>query len=393
MTCGLPQERNIRSDEPAPRAVVRLLGNTLFGMLGPHPPTVISGHEGGLMRRLRQTSRHASLRRGIASLCIVAPLVVAVRPHDRLGAIRRAVSAAFSVREYLLPHAGAFAHDPAVGKDGIVWFADQPNSYIGRLDPETGAVKEYPTPSPGSGPHGIIVAPDGGVWYTGNAKGLIGRLDPNTGNIKEYTIAGARDPHTPLWLNGTVWFTAQQADKYGTLNPATGEVKVYDVPTPRALPYGMQRAPDGTIWVALFGTNKLGHIDPATAKLTEIDLPNAGARPRRLAITADGRVWYADYARGYLGLYDPKTRAAREWKTPDDNSNPYGMGIAPDGAIWINEARQGTMVRFDPATEKMEVVVIPTRGSVIRNVTVDSIRHRLWIAESGVSRLGRIDLK
>jgi streptogramin lyase len=92
-------------------------------------------------------------------------------------------------------------------------------------------------------------------------------------------------------------------------------------------------------------------------------------------------------------MYDPKTKAAREWKTPDDNSNPYGIGIAPDGAVWFNEARQGNMVRFDPATEKMEVVQIPTRGSVIRNVTIDSTRHRLWIAESGVSRLGRIDLK
>jgi streptogramin lyase len=48
---------------------------------------------------------------------------------------------------------------------------------------------------------------------------------------------------------------------------------------------------------------------------------------------------------------------------------------------------------FDPKTEKMEVVPIPTRGSVVRNVTVDSARNRLWIAESGVSRIGRIDLK
>ena len=51
------------------------------------------------------------------------------------------------------------------------------------------------------------------------------------------------------------------------------------------------------------------------------------------------------------------------------------------------------MVLFDPKTEKMEVVAIPTHGSVIRNVSVDSTRWRLWIAESGVSRLGRIDLK
>jgi virginiamycin B lyase len=131
--------------------------------------------------------------------------------------------------------------------------------------------------------------------------------------------------------------------------------------------------------------------------LTEIDLPNAGARPRRLAITSDGRIWYSDYARGYLGMYDPKTKTAKEWPTPNtkpgSGSAPYGIGIAPDGAVWFNEARNSTMVRFDPKSEQMEVVAVPTKGSVIRNVSVDSVRHRLWLAESGISRLGRIDLK
>lgn len=320
---------------------------------------------------------------GIALLMLV---LLAIRPAD--GRSRRA----FAVREYLLPHERAFAHDPAVSKDGIVWFADQVNSYIGRLDPETGHVKEYPTPTPASGPHGIIIAPDGGVWYTGNAKGLIAHLDPKTGRITEYPT-GARDPHTALWLGSKLWFTAQNANKYGVLDPSNGSVKLYDAPTAGSKPYGLQRAPDGSLWMALFGTNKLGHLDPATAKLTEITLPESGARPRRLAITSDGRVWYSDYARGYLGMYDPRTKVAREWKTPNDTANTYGIGIAPDGAVWVNDARHGTMIRFDPATEHMESVQIPTRGSVVRNVTVDSTRHRLWIAESGVSRIGRIDLR
>ncbi|HEX7020119.1 MAG TPA: hypothetical protein VF159_08930, partial [Gemmatimonadaceae bacterium] len=83
-----------------------------------------------------------------------------------LAATSAAQPARYMVREYLLPHANAFAHDPAVAADGSVWFADQVNSYIGRLDPETGAVREFATPTPRSGPHGIFVAPDGMVWYT-----------------------------------------------------------------------------------------------------------------------------------------------------------------------------------------------------------------------------------
>jgi hypothetical protein len=37
-------------------------------------------------------------------------------------------------------------------------------------------------------------------------------------------------------------------------------------------------------------------------------------------------------------------------------------------------------------------VPIPTRGSVVRNMALDAKRARLWLALSGVERLGRVDL-
>src|SRR5438105_9568619 len=115
------------------------------------------------------------------------------------------VRAASTVVEYLLPRPRAFPHDPAVRRDGIVWYTDQANSYIGRLDPATGQVTDYATPTQASGPHGIVVAPDGGVWYTANFKARVGRLDPANGTIKEYVLAAtARDPHTPLSYHGAL---------------------------------------------------------------------------------------------------------------------------------------------------------------------------------------------
>src|SRR5437764_5610150 len=119
------------------------------------------------------------------------------------------------VVEYPLPRPNAFPHDPAVGADGIVWYTDQANSYIGRLDPATGQVTDYATPTPASGPHGIVVAPDGAVWYTANFTGRLGRLEPLTGRITEYVLpAKAHDPHTPLCHDGKVWFTAQSANLF-----------------------------------------------------------------------------------------------------------------------------------------------------------------------------------
>src|SRR6266513_2248761 len=138
-----------------------------------------------------------------------------------IACVGAAAASALSVVEYQLPRDRAFPHDPAVGRDGIVWYTDQVNSYIGRLDPATGKVTDYPTPTPMSGPHGIVVAPDGGVWYTGNFTARLGRLDPASGSIKEYPLpAEARDPHTPLFHQGKVWFTVQGANLYGVLDPA-----------------------------------------------------------------------------------------------------------------------------------------------------------------------------
>ena len=51
-----------------------------------------------------------------------------------------------TIVEYVIPRPGNFPHDPAVAKDGSIWYTDQHNSYIGHLDPETGKIVDYPTP-------------------------------------------------------------------------------------------------------------------------------------------------------------------------------------------------------------------------------------------------------
>ena len=224
-----------------------------------------------------------------ARLAVAAAALALLPSHSPLAVV-----------EYPIPRPGNFPHDPAVGADGIVWYTDQTNSYIGRLDPATGRITDYPTPTPSSGPHGIVVAPDGGVWYT-------------NGKIVEYDLPeGARHPHTPLVVGRKVWFTDANSNSYGWLDPATGASAVFIAPTPASIPYGIRAAADGSLWIAQLGTNKLGHVDPATGNMTEFSLPDAGARPRRLALGADGTVWYTDNARGYLGALDPKT-GQRVW--------------------------------------------------------------------------------
>jgi hypothetical protein len=51
------------------------------------------------------------------------------------------------------------------------------------------------------------------------------------------------------------------------------------------------------------------------------------------------------------------------------------------------------MVAFDRKTQKMETIKIPTPGSIVRNISVDSTRSRVWLALSGTNRIGKIELK
>ena len=105
-------------------------------------------------------------------------------------------------------------------------------------------------------------------------------------------------------------------------------------------------------------------------------------------------MWYSDYARGHLGRLDPATGQVREFACPGgDGSQPYGIAIGTDGRIWYDESGTDELVAFDPTTERAESVKIPTPGSVVRNMAVDSTRRRLWLALSGVQKLGRVDLK
>ncbi|MFL5464389.1 MAG: hypothetical protein ACJ8AC_10180, partial [Gemmatimonadaceae bacterium] len=107
-----------------------------------------------------------------------------------------------------------------------------------------------------------------------------------------------------------------------------------------------------------------------------------------------GIVWYSDYARGFLGSFNPKTGAFNEWLSPGGaTSAPYGIAIGPDGRIFYNEARSGNMVAFDSKRSKAETIKIPTSGSIVRNIAVDSTRSRVWLALSGIGRIGKIELK
>jgi len=303
-----------------------------------------------------------------------------------------------SIKEWEMPTPGSRPHDPMYAPDGMVWYSGQMANVLGRFNPKTQQFTEFHPKMAGSGPHGIISGKDGNIWFTANFKGYIGKFNPKTGETTEYRLPDpkARDPHTPLFApNGMMYFTVQSANMVGRLDPKTGEIKLVTSPTPKSNPYGMVISSKGVPIFCEFGSNKIASIDPDTLAIHEWVLPHEDSRPRRIAITPDDAVWYSDYSRGYLGRLDTNTgKVTGEWPSPSGpKSQPYGI-TAIGNIVWYVESNSvpNMLVRFDPKTEKFQSWPIPSGGGVVRNM-VHTPDGNLWMAESGVNRIGFVQVK
>lgn len=299
------------------------------------------------------------------------------------------------IKEWDVPTPRSFPHDPAVGKDGALWYTGMFSDTIGRLDPASGSIREYRL-KPGSAPHGLAADDKGMIWFTANRGAYIGRLDPQSGAVTEYPMPdpAAEDPHTPVFdKRGTLWFTVQTGNFVGRLDPSTGAIALMRLGSPRFKPYGIAINSAGTPFFCEFGTNKIGSISPDTMKIREYELPK-GARPRRLAVTPDDMIYYTDYARGRLGRLDPVTGKVEDWQSPGGpDSRPYGIAATPDGRVWYSESGvdPNTIVGFNPKTRTFQSWPIPSGGGVVRNMAT-TLSGDIYIACSGKNKVGIVKI-
>src|SRR6266850_2007377 len=276
-----------------------------------------------------------------------------------------------TIREWDVPTKGAHPHDPAVGADGTLWFTEQLQNKLGRVDPKTGAFQEYALKIEDSGPHGLVADSSGNIWFTGNAKGYIGKLDPRTGAVAAYKMPDAKadDPHTAVFdSRGILWFTVQVGNMVGRLDPQTGKIDLKKMQTADARPYGIVINSKGIPFFCEFGTNKLAKIDPQSMAIVE-------------------------YKSGNLGRLDPASGAVKMWPSPGGaNSGPYGIAITPDGLVWYSESgvKPNTLIQFNPKTEQFARAAIPSGGGTVRHM-VATADGRVYIACSGVNKVGVVE--
>ena len=294
-------------------------------------------------------------------------------------------ASAADVAYYDLP-AGAFPHDVAPAADGGVWYADQHQGRLGKLDPKSGKVEQIPL-GRGSAPHGIVTASDGAAWVTDGGQNAIVRVDPTDHAVrvfplpKEFPDANLNTP--AIDAHGTVWFTGQSG-VYGRVDPASGKVEAWRAPK-GAGPYGMTATPSGEVWYASLAGDYLGKIDAATGQASIIEPPRPGVGPRRVWSDSKGNVWASFWNSGEIGRYDP---AAKSWKTfslPKSKAGCYAIYVDETDKVWASDWPANAIVRLDPATGRFDSFASDKTAANVRQLA--GRPGEVWGGQSGTRRL------
>jgi virginiamycin B lyase len=314
--------------------------------------------------------------------------------------------------EYDLPRRSTQPHDVTVDAEGMVWFEDFGDNWVGRLNPKTGEVKEWPIPAtrpfppfhPGS--LDIALDRDGNPWLPMMRQASVAKLDKKTGKVttysfpQEYQQLGATAIMVAPTAAGDVWVarlmqgggaaTSAPAASVHLLDPKTGGWKNYPVPSGV---YGLEALPNGNAMVFSLQGGVLVEVDAATGKNTVYTPPTERAGPRRGAIDASGRAWFAEYRAGKIGMFDPKTKAFKEWAIPQYGpSDPYAAAVDENGEAWTGGMYTDYLFRLNPATGKVTKYMMPTVNVNVRRVDVDgSRRPAVWIGANHHAKIIKIE--
>ena len=210
------------------------------------------------------------------------------------NAIARVDPATRAVRRFPLPAESSFANlnTAAFDRGGILWFTGQDGIY-GRLDPASASLKTWQAPR-GAGPYGIT-ATAAGVYYASLAGSYLGRIDPATG------AAAIIEPPTPragprrAWADskGRIWVSEWNAGNVAVYDPAGKSWKTWHLPGPHPQAYAVFVDDKDIVWLSDWGANAIVRFDPAGESFTAFASPRKNAGVRQL-LGRPGEVWGAE---------------------------------------------------------------------------------------------------
>lgn len=321
------------------------------------------------------------------------PLKTLPRPKGRAT---RAI-----VTEYDLPRPIAEPHDVVVDSEGMAWYSDFGEQFIGKVDPKTGKVTEFPIPVLKKGfPTGTLdlqLDKDENLWVSLMYQGGIAKFDKKSEKFQIFSLPNEwQKDHTQQSMvsassshvDGKVWTNNQDDHSILRLDIATGKFEnlgTFAIPGAKRTisAYGIPADLDNNIYLLEFGADNIGRIDAKTKKFTAYKTPTPSSRPRRGRVDAQNRLWFAEYGANGIGMFDPKSEKIQEWKLSTPWSAPYHVVPDKNGEIWTGSMWTDRVARLDTKSGQITEYLLP-RETNIRRVFVDNTTNPVtfWVGSN-----------
>jgi streptogramin lyase len=293
------------------------------------------------------------------------------------------------ITEYDLPRKLAEPHDVVIDSDGMAWYSDFGEQFIGKVDPKTGKVTEFPIPVLKQGfPTGTLdlqLDKDENLWVSLMYQAGIAKFDRKTEQFQIWSVPKEwQGDHTqqsmvsPTYshVDGKVWTNNQDDHSILRLDIATGKYEnlgTFEVPGANRTinAYGIPADHENNIYLLEFSSHNIGRIDAKTKQFKLYPTPTPNSRPRRGRVDAQNRLWFAEYGANAIGMFDPKTEKIQEWKFPTPWSAPYHVVPDKNGELWTGSMWTDRVTRLDPKSGQFTEYLLP-RETNIRRVFVDN---------------------
>jgi len=314
------------------------------------------------------------------------------------------------ITEYDLPNAMIQPHDVILDAQGMVWYSDFGQMFLGKMDPKTGKVTQYPIPETKKNwPTGTLdleADKQGNIWVGVMYQASIAKFDPKTEKFQQWTVPkewqtdAAQTGHLAVNATGVdnkVWIKNSDETNIYRLDLTTGKMEDLgnqtDPTTGRKVgTYGIHSDSKNNAYLLDYSANNIVRIDAKTKALKFYKTPTPMSRPRRGRADAQDRIWFAEYGGNAIGMLDPASGEIKEWKVPTAWSAPYDAVADKNGQAWTASMLTDRVARLDVKTGQYTEYPLP-RSTNIRRVFVDDKTNpgTLWVGNNHGASIVKVE--
>ena len=334
------------------------------------------------------------------------PLKTLPRPT---GAATRVI-----VTTYDLIRPNTSPHDVVVAPDGMIWYCDFGQPYIGMLDPKTAKVVEYEVPrikaNADTGMNNIEMDDQGNIFIAMfNQAGLV-KFDTKTKKFQTWPIPKELDANTRRTVfiasmnhavNDKVWIGGGM-DRMYRIDLKTGKWELMDEQKdlPKDSPiasrphgiYGLASDSQNNLYELDIKSEYIIKVDAKTLKATYYQTPTMNSGPRRGRVDSKDRLWFAEHMGQKIGMFDTKAERFQEWAVPTPFTNPYDAVADRNDEVWMGGMGSDRITRLNSKSGAITEYLMP-RFTNVRRVDVDNSTTPVtfWVGDNDGAAILKVE--